>query len=300
MLERVVGDLSPEEKNELRDLRDVATKATLPNARDRFLSADQFVDAIGRLTAGVLPEPPLDVWQLQQKINGHIAALEFDAALTLCPENWVETRSAILRKRSLVATRGTPVLEIDGVTLSHVARVEIPGGTTAKNEVHEGGEAEVYIVSEPGGGHFEVYVASALVSGKMEQWIAVSQAVAEPPQMGHAARSLRMSVNEIDGGKKWIELRQARLKKNAKFDNQATRIRATESMLQEALGSESVRSIFARFGATAFGSREDVIADKSRSRSFLAVVYEEAPHIPAIAHFLTRIMPLYRGLEDDR
>ncbi len=288
------------EKSVYEHLRKIAEQATEQNAADRFVSARKFIIALGvESTSVALPEAPKDVWELQQAIDLLVAELKFDEALALCPAGWIETRQSIEAKRALVGRAGQLLLEIDGVTLSHVGRVEIPPGVTGKNIPHEGGEAEVYVVSEPGGGHFEVRVRNALVDGVIEEWVGIEQAVAEPPRMQHAVRALRMNVQREKSGLRWIELSQALLRKNPDYPFQASGKMVTEAKLQAALSSEPVERIFFRFGAEAFGKREEVLSDKSKRRNYLTVAYRNAVHMPAVAHFVCRIMPLYRGFEAD-
>jgi hypothetical protein len=285
------------EQKILEQLEEIARRATSEDPSRRFVDATQFIDAFGVTTSVALPEPPVDVWKIQQRLDELVGSLRFDEALELCPPEWEETRAAIERKRRLVAVKGTLLLDIDGVTLSHIGRIEIPPGVTGRNVPHDGGEAEVYVVSEPGGGHFEVRVRSATVDGVRDEWVGIEQAVGEPARMQHAVRSLRMNVQMETSGMRWIELSQALLKKNPEHPNQASGKKASEAMLQSALASEYVGSILSRFGAKAFGTRETILSDTSKRRNYLAVMYGDSLHMPAVAHFVCRIMPLYRGLE---
>jgi hypothetical protein len=106
-----------------------------------------------------------------------------------------------------------------------------------------------------------------------------------------------MNVQRENSGLRWIELSQALLRKNPEYPFQASGKMATEAMLQAALSSEPVERIFYRFGAEDFGKKENVLSDTSKRRNYLAVVYRDASHMPAVAHFVCRIMPLYRGFE---
>jgi hypothetical protein len=293
------GNSTATEQKILEQLEEISLRATSEDPSRRFVDATQFIDAFGVTTSVTLPEPPVNVWKIQQRLDELVASLRFDEAFELCPPEWEETRAAIERKRRLVTAKGTLLLDIDGVTLSHVGRIEIPPGVTGKNVPHDGGEAEVYVVSEPGGGHFEVRVRSAIVDGVRDEWVGIEQAVGEPARMQHAVRSLRMNVSNQDSEFRWMELTQALLKRAPKYEFQASRKKATEAMLQQALGGESVREIFERFGATNFGTRQKVFGDTGKNRTYLAVAYRDAPHLAAVAHFVCRIMPLYRGLEAD-
>ena len=79
-------------------------------------------------------------------------------------------------------------------------------------------------------------------------------------------------------------------------------MKANEDELNAASNSD-IQQILTRFGAVEFGTREQVIADKSNRRNFycFAVSEEEAPNCLAVAYVLTRVLPLhyqYYGLGD--
>jgi len=53
--------------------------------------------------------------------------------------------------------------------------------------------------------------------------------------------------------------------------------------------------VLAQFGATATGTRADVIGDTSNRRNTLCTVGPgDAEHLAAVAHFITRALPLAR------
>ena len=79
--------------------------------------------------------------------------------------------------------------------------------------------------------------------------------------------------------------------------NQATAIKVDEAGFASALGGQDPHEIFKRFGAVGFGTRESVTNETNKRKLYLCVKFaDDAQHVPAVAHFLSRIMPLHAGL----
>ena len=168
---------------------------------------------------------------------------------------------------------------------------------TSGNNAHNGGTADSYIVTVPDGGVLEIRVCAAEVDGAIERWVGVEQGFGYPDRMHHAVRSHRMSIS-VAGGHEWMEITQSQLKKVAVPANQATKKQVTEAGLSGPLGSD-VRDILERFGVTAFGTREEVLGETNKRRFYLAAVFgPDAQHAPAVVHFVSRLVPLYMGVEE--
>jgi hypothetical protein len=94
-----------------------------------------------------------------------------------------------------------------------------------------------------------------------------------------------------------MELSQVRMKPGGKFDNSATAIKVDEAGFALPLGGQDPHEIFNRFGALGFGTRELILNETNKRKLYLCVKFaDDAQHVPAVAHFLSRIMPLHAGL----
>ena len=289
------------ESNALRDLLlDAALKAVSDEPKNRFTSADEFLQAMESVgDEKVFLSPSIDVYELQLRIEQLILDRKFDEALEICPPTWEQTRENILTKRDMVIVDGDLLLEIDGVRLHHVGSTEIGPGLTGGNDAHEGGVAEVYVVTEPEGGVLEVRVYEAKTGAGTARWVGIEQSLGEPDRLRHAVRSLRISIYEGDDGSPWMELSQAQLKLTGNILGQATKRLVNESKLSAPIMPIEARELFNRFGAIDFGTRAEIMGDTSNRRNYLAVKFgSDSKHLAAIAHFVSRIMPLYKGITD--
>jgi len=279
-------------------LVEIALQAIDEDPQKRFASATAFKDAV--ISSGLVMTDVRfseDVFALQNQIEDLVRQSRFVEALALCPENWTATRASIVQKQQLVGEQGAELLQIDGVSLRYVGEVAIPAGSTGANKKHDGGTAEVYIVTLPAGGVIEMHVCSAEPEGQKEMWTRVNQAFGVPGSWDHVVRSKRMNVYPLANQHQYIELSQVRMKPDGKFDNSATAIKVDEAGFASALGGQDPREIFKRFGALGFGTRESIINETNKRKLYLCVKYsEDAQHVPAVAHFLSRIMPLHAGL----
>jgi len=61
----------------------------------------------------------------------------------------------------------------------------------------------------------------------------------------------------------------------------------------------NLRSLLEEFGAVGFGTREELFGDTSKRKNFLAVAFgPDSPHLAAIIHLVTRVIPLKAGLTE--
>lgn len=279
-------------------LVEIALQAIDEDAQKRFASATAFKDAI--ISSGLVMTDVRfseDVFALQNKIEDLVSQSKFVEALALCPENWIATRASIAQKQQLLVEQGMELLQVDGVSLRYVREVAIPAGSTGANKKHEGGTAEVYVVSLPEGGVIELHVCSAELDGQKETWTRVNQAFGVPGSWGHVVRSKRMNVYSQANEYQYMELSQVRMNPGGKFDNSATAIKVDEKGFALPLGGQDPHEIFNRFGALGFGTRELIMNETNKRKGYLCVTYsQDAQHVPAVAHFLSRVMPLHAGL----
>ena len=150
--------------------------------------------------------------------------------------------------------------------LHFAGSTEIGPGKTAGNADHDGGSAQVYIVTEPEGGVMEVRVCEAMTEEGNARWVGIEQGLGVPERLNHAVRSLRISISELPESIAWMELSQA-------------------------------QDLLHQFGASNFGTRAELFGETNNRRNYLAITFSpESTHLAAVAHFVCRIMPLYKGL----
>lgn len=287
-------------QSELQDaLLGIALKAINIDPAVRFRTAVQFLDALTSVApTHNVPAPRPDLLAIQREIETLVSEGRFDEALEKCPQTWTQTIARITEKRELANRSGAVLLELRGLTLEYSGEVEIGPGQTGGNKNHDGGTADAYIVTIPGGGVMEIRVCSATVDGKTERWVGVEQAFGYPDRMSHAVRSHRMSIYD-ENSHAWMEISQSQLKKNPVRTNEATRKKVSEDGLSGPLGGVSARDLLGRFGVTSFGTREEVLGDVNKRRFYLAARFgADAHHAPAVVHFISRIVPLYVGVEE--
>jgi serine/threonine protein kinase len=290
---------TPESDEAVRSvLVEASLRAISEDPSQRFSSANAFLDAL--LVVGAeppLPTPSIDVYQLQLEIENLVANRHFDEALAICPEAWEQTREYILTKKQLVEIDGELLLEIDGVRLHYVGPTDIGAGLTGGNVQHDGGIAEVYIVTEPEGGVMEVRVCEAMTESGNARWVGIEQGLGVPDRLAHAVRSLRISLYQTTDNVFWMEVNQAQLKPAGNIVGQASGKLVSEEKLSEPLVPFTARELFMKFGASGFGTREELFGETNNRRGRLAVAFgQNSDHLAAVGHFVSRIMPLYKGL----
>lgn len=283
----------------VHQLIDVAQAAISDDTTKRFKTAADFLDALTAVVAvSELPEVKVDLFELHREIEALVVAGRFDEALAKCPPSWTHTIEKINEKRSLANHAGALLLEMHGLTLRYDGQVEFGSGTTIGGKDHNGGVAESYIVTVPGGGVLEIRVFSTDVDGANERWVGVEQGFGHPDRMSHAVRSHRMSIFS-SGDVQWMQVTQSQLKKSGKFENQATKKMVSVEGLSAPLGGPSALSVLEPFGVTALGTRGEVFGDKTQSRNQLAAVFgPDSVHAPAVIHFISRLIPLYMNVTE--
>ncbi len=280
-------------------LIDVAFRAVSDNPMQRFTSASAFLDVLlSKITAGPLPIVGEDVLSLQRKIEKLVNERKFDEALTLCPSEWTITREKILERKGFFNIEGNEILKIGDVSLRYIGEIEISAGSTAANQAHDGGTAIVYHSVDGEGGIIEILVCTAETEDGLKQWTATGNGFGYPDRLSHAVRSLRISITAAQG-QSHMELTQAQLKLNPKHPNQSARKMVNSDQLSSPLHGYEAGLLLKSFGAEGFGTKAALWGETGGHRNYLAVTFrKEKTHVPAVAHFISRIIPLYAGITE--
>ena len=92
---------------------------------------------------------------------------------------------------------------------------------------------------------------------------------------------------------------QAQLKRDPKYPNQSTKKLVNKEQLSLPIKKGSIDQVFQSFGATGLGTKSELWNDVGRHKNYLAVTFpSSATHVPAIAHFVSRILPLYAEITE--
>jgi hypothetical protein len=96
-----------------------------------------------------------------------------------------------------------------------------------------------------------------------------------------------------------MELMQAQLKLNPKYPYQSTKKMVDSTQLSAPLDGRESGLLFKSFGAEGFGTKFALWGETGGHKNYLAVTFrDEATHVPAVAHFISRIIPLYAGITE--
>ena len=113
---------------------------------------------------------------------------------------------------------------------------------------------------------------------------------ASPPRFDTLVGRLRLDV--AHHGQPYVELRQARLRANGR----AGLFVPDLGELDSGAGID-VRATLLAHGASAVGTRAELLGDEGRTRTrFGALFPEEAELVPVVAYTLTRVAPVARGV----
>ena len=282
-----------------KNLIDVALKAINDDPNLRFMSVTEFLDALlSNAVAGNIPTVTEDVLTLQKKIEQFLNEKKFDEALAICPTDWIVTRERIQEKQKLLNTHGLEIWKSGEISLRHIGQTPIPPGSSSKNTPHNGGVADVYHSADSAGGIIEILVCTAATADGTERWTATGNGFGYPDRLTHAVRSLRISIdnrNEVH----YMELMQAQLKKDPKHPNQATKKMVDKAQLSKPIATGDADQVLRSFGASGFATKSELWDETGGHKNYLAVTFpDSATHIPAVAHFISRILPLYAGISE--
>jgi serine/threonine protein kinase len=282
-----------------KHLLEVALKAISDNPNERFASADEFLDSVlSSAAVGTIPTIAADAIALQQQIEELVNTLQFEDALAICPPEWKITRERIIEKQKLINTQGIEIWGSGNLMLRYIGQIQIPEGTTAAAQEHSGGIAELYHSTDGEGGVIELLVCKAETEDGIARWTSTGNGFGYPDRLSHAVRSLRISINE-DDEKCHMELVQAQLKKNPDYPNQSTKKMVDKIQFSKPIVNGDAEKVFASFGSIGFDTKARLWGETNNRRNYLAVTFPTtATHIPALAHFISRIIPLYAGVTE--
>jgi serine/threonine protein kinase len=280
-------------------LIDVALRAVSDDPQQRFTSAAAFLDVLlSNAVVGPLPTVGEDVLSLQRRIEKLVNEHKFEEALKLCPTDWIITREKIQEKQGLFNIDGSEILKIANVSLRYIGEMNIPAGSTPANQLHDGGTAIAYHSVDNEGGIIEILVCTAVTTDGIQRWTASGKGFGFPDRISHAVRSLRISITtkqELNH----MELSQAQLKLNPKLPNQSAKKMVNSTQLSAPLQGQDAGLLLKSFGAEGFGTKAALWNETGGHKNYLAVTFrDEATHVPAIAHFISRIIPLYAGITE--
>jgi hypothetical protein len=213
----------------------------------------------------------------------------------------LDTLASIEKRELAISTPGHPIAEILGVTLSYIGERDLPAGTTGTNKNHAGGSAKLYVVTLPEGGVLEVQVCTAESETGLETWVGGSTGYGLPVQMRKLARSLRMNVNKVSGPgtELFIELGQARINPEAPDGNPTTKWSIGKDDVSLAVGGADVEGLFSLVGVTSYDTRQNAYGETNKRKGNLCVKFNpQNQHVPATAHFVGRVLPLFVGLKN--
>ena len=266
----------------------VVAQACAPAHADRFGSATEFIEALAAL--GIkereLPAPGVDVVTLLRSIEDATAERRWNDALELCPVDWTSVRERIERRRSLDegADADEPLLEVDGFSITSVASRPFATAKDTGGEEVGPGVVGTYLVRGPAGEMLEI-LQYRCDDGPV--WVQGGDTFQTELPLKRLGQGLRLGTL-IDGDRMMIEMRIARMN-----DEQwSTMFKATHDELDAGAGVD-VAEVLGRFGGDDVGTREHMIGDEGPRRTFMCVTGKsDAEHLPVIAHFLTRVLPL--------
>lgn len=288
----LMGELNVEEGLS-DDLRAVLSRACSPRFEERFRTAGQFTEALVALGVRSVPVamPPVDGVELMERIRTAMFDRRWDDATSLCPDHWTAVRDRIKLLRGL-ADKGVdapPLLVIDGFQISHLENRRFESANDPGGVECGPGLVRVHLVKGPAGEMLEVLDHSADDGAR---WVEVGQTFQTPLPLSRLGQGLRIGTQHVEGGL-MVEMRQARLK-DGSWSNVFL---ADEAQLDHGAGA-SVAQVLADFGVAAFGTRESIIGDTGKRRRYMcAVMASDNDHSLAVIHFLTRVMPLARGVQ---
>ncbi|MGM0984881.1 MAG: hypothetical protein ACQEXG_15905 [Pseudomonadota bacterium] len=115
-----------------------------------------------------------------------------------------------------------------------------------------------------------------------------------PEAVYRLLHGLRMSISDgPSAGEQWVELSQARIDPEV-VPPWSNLKKATASQLDDGAGT-NVDEVISRVGGE-LGTREELLDDDSRRRSYLCCVFERNASLPPVTcYVLTRLLPLAGG-----
>jgi hypothetical protein len=149
---------------------------------------------------------------------------------------------------------------------------EVRASASIREAVHPDGHAlELAYLAAPNG----------------ERWVQCQKVDSPVRLLDSVEDRLRLTIQSVNGHD-WCELRQAR----ATGERWSSLFKPTFAELDEAAEADVNRELRSA-GAVNVGTREALLGDTSRRRTFPCVVFERGDeHVPVLAFVLTRVLPL--------
>jgi serine/threonine protein kinase len=275
-------------------VRSLLERACSPVDADRFHSAQEFIAALAVLGVAEvpMPVPPPHATELVAEIRRAVAEQRWDDAERLCPADWDQVRRQIADRRALAAgaEETKPLLEIDGYSLTFTGTRRFDNAKNTANVDVGPGTSRVYLVRGPGSVMFEVLDHLA-DSG--ERWVQGGDVFQSPLPFSRLGHGLRMGTLPL-GDQIRIQLNQGRIINSEGWSN--TFKAAVEEL--DAGAGVGVEDTLRRFGATAFGTQAEVFDDTGARRNYVCTTSDPTNEdLPAVAYFVTRVMPLAHGVQ---
>lgn len=274
-------------------IRRVLSRACSPKFEERFRSASEFSAALVALGLDTvpLPMPPLDAVAVMHSIQDALVLGDWDKAIELCPAGWVDLLRRIEERRELAELAGgqIPLLEIEGFTLRYLESRDFDSAQSAGAVTVGPGTIRVYRAAGPNGENLDI---GYFISSCGERWVHTIDVYETPLPLKRLAQGLRIGIHSF-GSELKAELRQARISGPEMW---SSAFKASESEISLGAGGD-VREIVKPFGASGYGTQEEVFGDRSPRRGYMCAVFPPyAEDLPAVLYFLTRVMPLAQGV----
>ena len=300
ILEILIHHVRPFESDQklISQIEGIAQRVMSSAVTAEFVTASEFRLALSDVMVlnEVLKLELFEPSKILLRIKALIAQGDYHGALSICPTDWTETYREIESKIQLAEFEGVRLCNIGEVELSYIGEATVASGTASNNNPFVNGTAQCYRVNVANRCVLEVRQTTATdIGGTTSSWVGVESSIGDVRFLEHVIRSKRMSIqNTID--LKFIELAQARLVPEA-GDRFKTSIKLVDlSELSAPCGGIDVEQLLKDFGARAVATRENLFGDSTNRSRYLAASFgEDSLHLAAVAHLITRIIPIYRG-----
>jgi serine/threonine protein kinase len=287
----LIGEFEPS-KSVPNELAPVVHRACSPLRSERFSSATEFIGAL--IALGIpeteIPLPQVGIVERLRAIEDALVAQRWGEAIALCDPDWVTVIGRIDRRRNLAESAGTstPLLEIYGFSLSLATVGGFSSAVDPGNVERGPGQVGTYLVDGPAGELLEVLQYRA---GDGTIWVQGGDTFQTPMPLQRIGRALRLGTQLLDENV-MMELRMARITDGDGWSNM---YQVSLGELEQTTGTD-VCEILRTFGAIAVGTRSEILDDQGPRRNTLCVLgSRQAEHLPVVAHFLTRVLPLARS-----
>jgi hypothetical protein len=281
----------------ISQIEEIARRVMRLAVTSEFLTAAEFRMALSDVVVldQVLKLETFQPSDTLLRIKALIAQGDYRGALSICPTDWTETYREIESKIQLAEFEGVRLCNIGEVELSYIGDVAVPSGTASNNNPFINGTAQCYRVNVANRCVLEVRQTTATdVKGISSSWVGVESSIGEVGYLRDVVRSKRMSVLQHNG-QAYIQLGQAQIvEENGVFETSVKLV--NRAQISTPCGEIDALQLLADFGALATDTREILFGETNNKRNYLATSFsEDSLHLAAVAHLITRIIPIYRG-----